>query len=128
VECFGRVKPDRLEFLRIGFGRSARQLWRETFAQAVRRLCEHEFPGETLESVTSSADLEHFLSGNYARGVLRRGSESWAVFTVPDDEPNDDPARCLTFACYGWIICGQARPARTLSAFASCFQRRALRR
>jgi hypothetical protein len=98
VECFGRAKPDRLEFLRIEFDRSARDLSRENFAQSIRRLCEHEFPDETLDSITSSADLEHSLSGNYARGVLRRGSESWALFAVPDDETNDDPARCLTFA------------------------------
>ncbi len=98
VECFGRAKPDRLEFLRIEFDRSARELSRENFAQSIRRLCEHEFPDETLDSVTSSPDLEHSLSGNYARGVLRRGSESWALFAVPDNETNDDPARCLTFA------------------------------
>jgi len=51
-----------------------------------------------LDSITSSADLEHSLSGNYARGVLRRGRESWVVLAVPDDEPNDDSSRCLTFA------------------------------
>jgi hypothetical protein len=61
VECFGRAKPDRLEFLRIEFDRSARELSRENFAQSVRRLCEHEFPDETLDSVTSSADLSVVL-------------------------------------------------------------------
>ena len=66
--------------------RQVLELSRENFALSIRRLCEHEFPDETLQSVTSSADLEHSLSGNYARGVLRRGSESWAVFAVPDDE------------------------------------------
>ncbi len=98
MECFARAKPDRLEFLRIEFDRSARELSRENFAQSVRRLCEHEFPGETLDSITSSPDLEYSLSGDYARGVLRRGGESWALFAAPDDETNDDPARCLTFA------------------------------
>jgi hypothetical protein len=98
VECFGRAKPDRLEFLRIEFDRSARELSRENFAQSVRKLCEHELPDETLDSITSSVDLEHSLSGNYARGVLRRGRESWAVFAIPDNETNDNPARCLTFA------------------------------
>jgi hypothetical protein len=48
--------------------------------------------------VTSTADLEHSLSGNYVRGVLRRGREAWALFAVPEYEPSGDPARCLTFA------------------------------
>jgi hypothetical protein len=58
VECFGRAKPDRREFLRIEWDCSAREFSRENFAQSVRRLCEHEFPDKTLDSVTSSADLE----------------------------------------------------------------------
>src|ERR1700745_1342048 len=44
VGCFGRAKPDRLEFLPIEFDRSARELSRENFARSVRRLCQHEFP------------------------------------------------------------------------------------
>jgi hypothetical protein len=83
VECFGRSKPDRLEFLRIEFDRSER---REAFAQSIHRLSEHEFPDETLESVGTAQDLEHSLSGNYVRGVLRRGREAWAMFAVPDAE------------------------------------------
>lgn len=65
VECFGRSKPDRLEFLRLEFDRSERELSRESFARAIRRLCEHQFPDETLDSITTAADLEHSLSGNY---------------------------------------------------------------
>lgn len=98
VECFGRSKPDRLEFLRIEFDRSERELSREAFTQAIRRLCEHQFPDETLDAVTSAADLEHSLSGNYVRGVLRRGRDAWAMFAVPEAEADEDPARCLTFA------------------------------
>jgi hypothetical protein len=121
VECFGRAKPDRLEFLHIEFDRSARELSREKFAQSVRRLCEHEFPDETLDSITSSADLEHSLSGNYARGVLRRGSESWVLFALPGDETNDEPARCLTFALLWLDRLWQS--SKTLPAFAYCFHR-----
>ena len=98
VECFGRAKPDRLEFLRIDFERSERDLSREGFAQTIRRLCEHEFPDETLDSITTAPDLEHSLSGHYVRGVLRRGREAWAMLAVPEQESGEDPARCLTFA------------------------------
>ena len=51
----------KLEFLRIEFERSARELSGENFAQSVARLCEREFPDETLDSVTSSADLSVVL-------------------------------------------------------------------
>ena len=98
VECFGRSKPDRLEFLRIAFEPSERDLSRAAFAETIRRLCAHQFPDETLDSIAHSADLEHTLSGNYVRGVLRRGREQWALFAVPDHQPSQDAARCLTFA------------------------------
>jgi hypothetical protein len=51
-----------------------------------------------LESVTTAADLEHSLSGNYVRGIFGRGREFWALFAVPENEAAEDPARCLTFA------------------------------
>lgn len=98
VECFGRSKPDRLEFLRLEFDRSERELSRESFARAISRLCEHQFPDETLDSITTAADLEHSLSGNYARGIMRRGKDFWAIFAVPETDVQDDPARILTFA------------------------------
>ena len=98
VEAFGRTRPDKLEFLRLEFERSGRALEREAFVAQVRRLCESGFPDEIVESITSAADLEHTLSGNYARGVLRRGSQVWALCAVPRDEAEGDSARCLTYA------------------------------
>lgn len=96
VERFGKSKPDRWEFLRAEFERTARDLSRDAFVGTVRGLCEREFPDETVDSLTTAPDLEHSLSGNYVRGVLRRGKQAWAVFVAPDTET--DPARCLTFA------------------------------
>lgn len=98
VECFGRLNPDRLEFLRVEFEHSPVELGRQAFAEAVKRLCEREFPDDSLESLSTSADLEHSLSGNFVRGVLRRGREAWALFVVPDSQEAQDAARCLTFA------------------------------
>ena len=98
VERFDRAKPDRLEFLRIDFEPSDLAQSREDFARSIARLCEHQFPDDTLESVTTAPDLEHSLSGNYVRGVLRRGREIWALFAAPEHQPGQDPARCLTFA------------------------------
>jgi hypothetical protein len=98
VERFGRSSPDRLEFLRIQFNRSAREISREAYCRHLAAVCAQQFPDETLESLTISPDLENSLSGNYARGVLRRGSFRSALLGVPDGESAEPPSRCLTFA------------------------------
>jgi hypothetical protein len=98
VERFGRAKPDRLEFIRLEFERAQRDLSREAFCDSLGRLLAEQFPDETLESLTASPDLEHSISGNYARGLLRRGSSHFAVLGVPDGESTDTVESSLTFA------------------------------
>lgn len=97
VERFGRAKPDRLEFVRREFERGGRQLSREDFCAQLRTLLAEQFPDDTVESLTISADLEHSLSGNYARGLLRRGSLRFATLAVPPGESSDTTDNCLTF-------------------------------
>ena len=79
VERFGHGKPDRLEFIRREFERGAREVSREEFRDRVAQLLAEQFPDETVESLVVSSDLEHSLSGSYARGILRRGSAYVAV-------------------------------------------------
>jgi hypothetical protein len=98
VERFGRAKPDRLEFIRMHFERSSYELSREEFCNYFKQILAEQFPDETLESLTVSQDLEHSLSGNYARGLLRRGSARVAVLGVPDGESSDTTDNSLTFA------------------------------
>lgn len=98
VERFGRTRPDRLEFVRMEFDRSARDLCREEFCRRLGRILAERFPDETLESLTISPDLEHSLSGNYARGILRNGSAHWVVLAVPDGESPEAAENSLTFA------------------------------
>jgi hypothetical protein len=89
VERFGRAKPDRLEFIRREFERGPRELSREEFRDRLTHLLAEQFPDETLESLVTSPDLEHSFSGNYARGVLRRGSTHVAVLAAPGGESSD---------------------------------------
>jgi hypothetical protein len=98
VERFGRAKPDRLEFIRREFERDAHELSRQEFRDRLTNVLAEQFPDETLESLTVSPDLEHSFSGNYARGVLRRGSAQIAVLAVPEGESADIAANSLTFA------------------------------
>ncbi len=98
VERFGRAKPDRLEFIRREFERGAHELSREEFRDRLSHLLAEQFPDETLESLAVSPDLEHSLSGNYARGILRRGSVYVALLAVPGGESSDTADNSLTFA------------------------------
>jgi len=98
VERFGRAKPDRLEFIRREFERGSRELSREEFRDRLSHLLAEQFPDETLESLVTSPDLEHSLSGNYARGLFRRGSAHVAVLAVPAGESSDATDNSLTFA------------------------------
>jgi hypothetical protein len=98
VERFGRTKPDRLEFVRREIQQSARELSREEYRNRLAHLLAEQFPDETVESLAVSPDLEHSLSGNYVRGLLRRGSTHFAVLGVPEGESSDTVDNSLTFA------------------------------
>lgn len=98
VERFGRSKPDRLEFLRLEYEKSPRDLEHEAFCQHLAAVCAEQFPDDALESLTNAPDLEHSLSGSYARGVLRRGKLCWALLAMPPGEPSVPPYHALTFA------------------------------
>ena len=97
VERFGRSRPDRLEFVRVAAERSTRDQSREEFCQWIAALCLTQFPDETPEAFSVHADLEHSLSGNYARGVLKAARTSWAVLAAPENESSASAGRCLTF-------------------------------
>jgi hypothetical protein len=98
VERFGRAKPDRLEFIRLEFERTQREVSREAFCDSLGRLFAEQFPDEYVESLTASPDLEHSISGSYVRGILRRGSSHFAVLAVPDGESAETTENSLTFA------------------------------
>jgi hypothetical protein len=116
VERFGRAKPDRLEFIRRDFERSASELSRGEYRDRLARLLVEQFPEETLESLTVSPDLEHSLSGNYARGLLRRGSAWVALLAVPDGESAETADNSLTFALLWLTRARQANPRGTIGA------------
>lgn len=71
---------------------------REEFRARLSHLLSEQFPDETVEALTVSPDLEHSLSGNYARGILRRGSARVAFLAVPSGESSATVDCSLTFA------------------------------
>jgi len=97
VECFGRTKPQRLEIIRLEYERDAKKLSRGEFCEQLRRVLEERFPDETLEKLSTAADLEHSLSGTYARGISRKGTVRLAFLVVGDDEAPDAQESSLTY-------------------------------
>lgn len=63
-----------------------------------------------------SPDLEHSLSGNYARGLLRRGSSYVALLTVPDGESSETADNSLTFALLWLTRVRQSNHRGTIAA------------
>ena len=70
-----------------------------------------------------SPDLEHSFSGNYARGLLRRGSTHVAVLAVPGGESSDAAGNSLTFALLGCGVPANRVAGERSPAFASFFPR-----
>jgi hypothetical protein len=97
VERFGRVKPERMELVRLDYARAEKTISREEFCERLRRILAEQFPDETLEKISVGQDLEHSLSRIYARGILRRGSTSAAFLAVPEGESQDALESSLTF-------------------------------
>jgi len=98
VERLGRLKPDRLEFIRKDFQRQVREVSRQEFCDRLKTILAQQFPDEKVESLVTSEDLEHSLPGNYARGLLHRGSTYTAVLGVGERESPDTIAKSLSFA------------------------------
>lgn len=97
-ERLGNARPGRIEFLRVDFARPPREVARDEFRLRLARVLAERFPDETLEApLVIGPDLEHSLSGNYARGVMQSPSGRWALLAVPVSETAATSANALTF-------------------------------
>ena len=97
VRRFGYARPARLEFSADGGDREPRRMEREQFSCRLRRLLTDHFPDESVESLATSADLQHSISGSYTRGIMRRGSSAYAVLGASADEDSATIDGILTF-------------------------------
>ena len=78
----------------------ARRSQRTRYAQTLRRILAQQFPQWKVERLSVEANLEHSLSGRYARAVLRRGQQAWAVIGSGEHE---DPSTAEGILTYGLI-------------------------
>lgn len=118
-----KEKPDRLElrFQRFGKGppgtliltdsrarpeQLERRSLRTQYARMLRRWLIQLFPQWKVEALSSEADWAHSLSGRYARGLLVRGQQAWAVVGTGEQE---DPSAAEDSLTYGLIWLDWAR-------------------
>jgi hypothetical protein len=97
VSRFGYPRNARLEFVADRAPRETRRVEREQFSSRFRRLLTDHFPDETVESLATSADLHHSISGSYTRGLVRRGSAAYAVLAASPHEGSRTIDGILTF-------------------------------
>lgn len=116
VERFGRIKPERMEILRRSYRRGAREISRGDYCERLRRILAEQFPDESLEKLSIAADLEHTLSGVYARGISRKGGMRVAFLAVPEGETADAIECSLTYALLWLERARQSGVQRSLSA------------
>lgn len=100
VSRLGYSRHAQLEFVAGGAPRDARRVEREQFSRRLRRILTDHFPDETVNSLTTSADLHNSISGSYTRGLVRRGSEAYAVLAA---SPNEDGATIDGILTFGLI-------------------------
>jgi hypothetical protein len=116
VERFGRVRPERLEIVRLEYAPGPRDLSREGYCEQLRRILAEQFPDETLEKISIAQDLEHSLSKIYTRGILQRGSSNVAFLAVPEGESQDALESSLN---YGLLWLEKSRQSAKRAALAT---------
>src|ERR1700733_14752672 len=97
VSRYGYSRNVQLELVAGGVTREARRVDREQFASRLRSILTHHFPDEIVESMATSADLHHSLSGSYTRGLLPHGSDGFAVLAASPNESSATIDGILTF-------------------------------
>lgn len=93
----GHSRHAQLEFIAGGVRRETRRVDREQFCDRLRQILTVRFPDETVDSLATSADLHHSISGSYTRGLLHRGSEGYAVLGASPSEDASTIDGILTF-------------------------------
>lgn len=90
VSRFGQAKPSVIELCERPEGQSpsAKKAARAVYAGMLQRLLQKEFPGWTVDRVTTAADLEHSFGPAYARGLVHLGRRYFAVVGTAPTEPH----------------------------------------
>ena len=93
----------------------ARRSQRTRYAQTLRRVLAQLFPEWKVEELSVEPDHEHSVSGRYARAVLRRGQQAWAVIGSGEQEDPSAAEGILTFGLIWLDWLRRRQPARVIT-------------
>jgi hypothetical protein len=118
VRRFAQARPHKLEICRDRDRRSttAKNGARKAHARLLERVLRRQSPEWVLDKpgLTTTMDLERSFSPIYARGLLRRGTSSFAVFGVNSQETQASIDAALTFALIWLDSCREREPGRSV--------------
>lgn len=112
---FAQARPHMVQICRERDQRTAaaRKTARTHYARVLEAMLEREFPGWTLERLSTSMNLERSLSPVYTRALLRRGNTAFAVLGVNAEETQASVDAALTFGLLWLDDCRQREAGRS---------------
>lgn len=96
---FGQSQPNLLEICgdREPSSAGSRRRSRAQYQKLLERVLRREYPGFSVDRLSSSPDLEHSISPVYTRGLLRAGQTIFAFLGAGADETQPSVDAALTF-------------------------------
>jgi hypothetical protein len=109
VRRLGAQRPQSLEVVRDRDLRTpaTRALSRSRYLQSLERLLSRYFHEFKLENLSTAMDLEHSFGPAYARGLLVRGQQCWALIGVNAEETQAILDGVLTLGILWLAYCRQ---------------------
>jgi hypothetical protein len=116
VQRLGQTRPSKLEICRSHDYRTptARKAARAVYQHHLRRALERNFPGFAVTKLSNAVDLERSFGPIYARGCLRQGRTTFAIFGVNHTETQASIDAALTFGILWLDECRISFDHRTL--------------
>jgi hypothetical protein len=107
VRRLGTQRPQSLELIRDRDQRTpvTRALGRTRYLRLLERLLTRHFNDYKVESLRSAMDLEHSFGPAYARGLLVRGQQCWALIGVNAEESQSTIDGVLTLGILWLAYC-----------------------
>ncbi len=114
---FGHAKPTLLELAADRDRRtpSSREHTRQRYVKVLERSLLRQFPDWTCTGFRTGMDLEKSFGPAYARGVMVRGSRSWAVIGVNEEESSSIVDGVLTFGILWLQVCRDGAKQKTVA-------------
>lgn len=113
---FGQTKPQMIDLVADKDLRapSTREAMRLEYLRRLERVLLRDFPDWTPDAFRTSMDLERSFGPAYARGVLIKGTQAWAVIGVNQDETSATVDGILTLGILWLAHCREHSGGRRL--------------